>query len=107
MFHQFGRGTIVPVKLTVAGIENLEVPAGKYECHKIELNLIGGKQIFWYSTDAHRYLVKFEAGGIAAELTGVQLRKSGDIVSYSDPAYHFSLTAPAGWALYHSDTKER
>src|SRR5258706_7504215 len=53
-----GGGIVVPVKLDVKGTEKVEVPAGTFECFKVELSI---HQTFWYSADAHRYLVKFEA----------------------------------------------
>jgi hypothetical protein len=102
-FTSLGGGNIIPIKLNVTGVETLEVPAGKFECHKVEMSLITGKQTFWYSTDAHRYLVKFEAGGVAAELTAVQVRKPGEPVAFKDDGLGVSLTAPADWAFFRSD----
>jgi hypothetical protein len=100
-----GGGNIIPIKLTVPGVETVEVAAGKFECHKVELNLVTGKQTFWYSTDTHRYLVKFEAGGAIAELTGVNVHKAGEPANYTDPAFHFSLAAPSEWAFFRAQTK--
>ena len=33
-------------------------------------------------------------------------RKAGAAVHYQDPAFGFSLTAPAGWMFYRSDVKD-
>ena len=104
-FTSLGGGNIIPIKLCVTGIDTIEVPAGKFECHKVDLSLISGKQIFWYSTDARRYLVKFEAGGAIAELVEVSVRKPGESVNYTDPAFAFSLSIPADWALFRAPTK--
>ena len=93
-FTSLGGGAIIPIKLDVSGPEKLEVPAGSFECLKVEMSL---KQSFWYSTDPHHYLVKFEAGGILAELASIGVRKADEPVTYQDPALHFSLTAPSGW----------
>jgi hypothetical protein len=93
-------GTPVGIKLDVSGPEKVEVPAGTYDCYRVELSI---KQTFWYSTDPHRYLVKFEAGGALAELTAIVQHKPGDSVSYQDSAYHYSMTAPPDWIFYHSD----
>ena len=89
-------GTIVPVKLEVSGPEKVTVPAGTFDCYKVELNI---RQTFWYSADAHRYVVKFEANGVAAELSAINLRKTGVPVTYQDTANAFSITAPADWAF--------
>ncbi len=40
-----------------------------------------------FSDDAHRYLVKFEAGGALAELASIAQRKAGEAIEYrSDKA---------------------
>lgn len=98
-----GGGNIVPVKLEVAGMEKVEVPAGTFECFKVELSI---HQTFWYSADAHRYLVKFEAGGVVAELSKVHRLKSGDPVNYQDPSFGFTFTAPPGWIVYRPEEKD-
>jgi hypothetical protein len=88
----------------VVGQEQVEVPAGTFDCYKVELSPVN--QTFWYSTDAHHYPVKFEAGGVAAELSQVTQRKSGAPVQYQDPGYNFSLTAPADYIFFRADMKE-
>lgn len=89
-------GSVLGLKFEVTSQEEIQVPAGKFECFKVELSL---RQTFWYSTDAHRYLVKFEAGGIVAELVEVNQRKAGEPVKFQDPARNFSLVAPADWSF--------
>jgi tetratricopeptide (TPR) repeat protein len=95
---------VVPIKWEVSGPEKVGIPAGTYNCYKVELSI---GQTFWYSSDANRYLVKFEAGGAIAELTGVTHRTPGEKAAYSDVTNGFSLTAPAGWSFdrQESDTK--
>jgi hypothetical protein len=56
-------------ELEVSGLETVTVPAGTYECFK--LKPFAG-QTYWYSTDPHRYLVKWEVGSAAAELSAVR-----------------------------------
>jgi tetratricopeptide (TPR) repeat protein len=85
---------IITIKFSVTGPEKVEVPAGSFECYKVDLS---NNQTFWYSSDAHRYLVKFEAGGAVAELTSVRNRPPAQPANYQDPAFGFSLSAPAGW----------
>ena len=90
--------------MEVVAQESVEVPAGTFDCFKVELK--GVRQTFWYSTDAHHYVVKFEAGGVAAVLTSVTQRKAGEPIQYQDPACGFSLTAPADWMFHRSDTSK-
>jgi hypothetical protein len=77
---------------------------GSFDCYKVELSPVG--QTFWWSIDAHHYLVKFEAGGVIAELSQVTQRKAGQPVHYRDSKYGFSLTAPEDWVFFQSDVKE-
>ncbi len=103
IFTGLGGGAIIPLGIEVTGREKVEVPTGTYDCYKVQLSL---KQTFWYSTDPHRYLVKFEANGVVAELTAINQRRPGAPVKYQDPTSHFSLTAPAGWVFHRTDSKE-
>ncbi len=96
-------GVIVPVKTEVVGIEKLEVPAGTFECFKVELSI---KQTFWYSTDPHRYLVKFEAGGVIVELSAINEFKPDQVTSYRDPTYKFNISLPRGWTSYRRAPEE-
>lgn len=94
VFTSLGGCNIIPIKLEVAGVEKVTVPAGTYECYKVKLSLVN--QTFWYSTDEHHYLVKFEAGPIAAQLTGVEQRKPGDIAATGDALFDFQLGQAGG-----------
>jgi tetratricopeptide (TPR) repeat protein len=105
-FTGLGGGNIIPVQVAVTGSEKLEVPAGTFDCYKVELSFVGQSQSFWYSTDAHHYLVQFKAGGVIAVLAAVTQRKAGDPVQYQDPTFGFSLAAPADWLFHRPDTKD-
>ena len=52
-------GSQIQIALEVVSNETVEVPAGKFDCFKVHLGLVN--QDFWFSDDAHRYLVRFEA----------------------------------------------
>jgi hypothetical protein len=93
-------GLIIPVKFTVSGPEKIEVPAGTFDCYKIELSI---NQTFWYSADAHRYAVKFEAGGAAGELASIVQHKAGTPATYEDATAKFTLSAPEGWFFDRTD----
>jgi hypothetical protein len=75
-----GGGPVVLWEVEVSGLETVTVPAGTFQCFK--LKPFAG-QTYWYSTDPHRYLVKFETGGMVAELSAV--RQSSNIVLQPAP----------------------
>jgi tetratricopeptide (TPR) repeat protein len=104
IFTGLGGGNVITLEAKVAGQEPVEAPAGTFDCYKVELSLV--RQTLWYSTDAHRYLVKFEGGGVAGVLASVTQRKAGELVHYQDPAFNFSLAAPADWMFFRTDAKD-
>ena len=105
-FTGLGGGSIIPVQVAVTGSEKLEVPAGTFDCYKVELSFVGQSQTFWYSTDEHHYVVQFKGGGVIAVLAAVTQRKAGEPMPFQDSAFGFSLTAPADWMFYHADMKD-
>ena len=80
--------------------ETVEVPAGKFDCFKVHLGLVN--QDFWFSDDAHRYLVKFEAGPVTAQLVSITQRKPGEAVQFRDGELGVSFTAPADWVIWRA-----
>ena len=60
--------TIAPVQmeLVVTGIESVQTIAGKFNCYKVSFRSIG--QTFWIGVEGSRPLVKFQSGGVEAEL---------------------------------------
>ncbi len=46
----------------VVGREKVQVPAGEFDCYRVEMSIQGAKQSSWYSTDAKRWLVKYDNG---------------------------------------------
>jgi hypothetical protein len=95
LISTLANGAKIPLKIEVAGIEKLEVPAGTFECYKVELSV---RQTFWYSTDPHHYVVKFEANGIIAELAAISHPTPGQAVPYTVPGYSLTVSLPSGWA---------
>ncbi len=91
VFAGMGGGAVLPIKVDVAKVETVEVPAGKFECYKVGLSI---GQTFWYSADAQRVLVKFEAGGVVAELSGISQRVPGERVLIQDTLLGFSFRTP-------------
>ena len=86
----------------VTGIDTIEVPAGEFECYKLLVKPV--QQTFWISTDPHRYVVQFEAGGVTAVLQSVRQVSPGEIVKHGDDKLGYSLEAPADWYLIPSST---
>jgi hypothetical protein len=95
-----GGSAPMQIGLEVLGKETVEVPAGKFECFKVHLGLVN--QDFWFSNDAHRYLVKFEAGPASAQLTSVVLRRAGETVAFQDKELGISFVAPPGWVVWRA-----
>jgi len=84
-----------PLGLEVTGKETVEVPAGKFECFKIVLNI---GQTFYISTDEHRYAVKFAAGGVTGELSQIYHLEPGRPLTFETK--DFSLTLPERWFAF-------
>lgn len=94
IFAPLGEGPI-GLESEVVGKEEVETPAGTFNCYKLFLKLV--QQTFWISDDSHRYVVKFEAGGITGMLQSIRQVKPGDTITQSGGKLGFSLTAPADW----------
>jgi len=93
---------IIPVVLEVTARETVEVPAGKFECFKLPLNI---GQTFWISDDAHRYLVKFEGGGATGSLASVSQHRPGAAIPFRDDALGVSLITPADWVVFRLQSR--
>ena len=89
-------GAIIPLGVDVVKKETLEVPAGTFDCFKLVLSI---GQTLWYSDDANRYLVQFEAGGAIGKLASVTKRKAGSPVPFRDDTLGVSFTAPVDWVI--------
>ncbi len=92
-------GLVVPVQLEVTGAETIQCDAGTFACHKLLLTLAGTSQTFWFSTDATHTLVKFEAGGIIAELSAIRRNGADQPTPVREPTLGYGFTAPAGWLV--------
>lgn len=86
-------GTIIPLDLQVVGQEKVTTPAGTFDTFKISSSI---GQTYWYSSDAHHYLVKLEALGATGELLSVGTRSNDAKVTYHDAALGFRFDAPPG-----------
>ncbi|MES2569550.1 MAG: tetratricopeptide repeat protein, partial [Verrucomicrobiota bacterium] len=95
IFSTHGGGTI-PIGVEVVAREPVTVPAGQFDCFKAHLSV---NQTFWYADDARRTLIKFEGGGIVAQLVSSRRQIAGQPVHFSDPELGVSLSAPADWSF--------
>ena len=102
VFTSFGYAD-VPLEIEVTKKEKVKVPAGEFECFALDLNI---NQTFWISADMNRYLVKFEAGGVSAELISVRERKPGGKNTFNDKVLGASVSAPADWTFWRPSTDE-
>jgi len=84
-----------PIDIEITGIETVTVPAGEFEAYRMSFGEV--PQTFWYSTDASRHFVKFEASGIVGELEEVYVRDPGKSTMHVDEEAGFTVTAPPGW----------
>ena len=89
-------GLVVKAGFEVVATEDVEVPAGKFRCYKIQLNSLN--QTFWISTDGPRYLVKLEMNGImVAELSRARAGDPGPQRTFRDEGIGFSFAVPGDW----------
>lgn len=89
-------GSKIQLPLSVTKKETLSVPAGTFECYQLELGVVA--QTFWISNDEHRYVVRFAAGGVTAELAKVWQAEQGAGEQVVGDGY--SLALPPGWLSY-------
>jgi hypothetical protein len=100
IFASIGAGGL-NVGLKALGRETVTVPAGKFECEKVSLPT-PINQMFWFSADEHRYIVKMEANSVLIPLTKVEIRKSGQSQQYANADLGFSLRLPPDWYAYRA-----
>ena len=93
-------GTVIKINVAVIAIEDVQVPAGKFHCYKLEL--AGLNQIFWIGADAPRPAVKMETPGAIVELSNLRKLDRSPLV-YQDAKIGLSFTASAGWIAKPED----
>jgi hypothetical protein len=96
-----GASTVIQVGFEVLAEESVKTPAGEFDCFKAQLSI---GQTFWFSKDAHRYLVKFEAGGAVANLVSIAQHQLPQPVQFHDEALGVALTTPPDWVVQKQKT---
>ncbi len=94
-------GVTALVSLRVQGIETISVPAGTFECFKVEVGTPPKMETQWFSTDRHRYLVQVMNPEIVVGLTEITKLSAGP-ARYENEQAGFSLTAPRDWDIMKS-----
>ncbi len=94
-------GMTIPIGIEVKARETVKVPAGEWECFKVEL--IPLAQTYWISTDAKRAVVKIKLGGVTADLIAIEQRLPGVPVTFKDAAMGVTVTAPEDWLIHKQD----
>jgi hypothetical protein len=91
-------GTTMPLEAKVKAQEDVQVPAGKFHCFKVAVDVSpAGVQTFWYATDASHTMVKFSIGTVDVELTRINSTgpEPTNYIAQNAP----SFIAPAGWIV--------
>lgn len=63
------------VEIENLGVESVNVPAGDFDCYKLELTPVGfdiRKIYYWYPVDKPRYMIKRDLFGMETELTKIK-----------------------------------
>ena len=93
-------GQKVPLSFSVPKTKKIKVPAGEFECFQLKLGI---GQTFWISNDEHRYIVRFDAGGISADL--VEVRPVSNKPKKFDHKF-FEATLPATWYAFEPEKSD-
>lgn len=97
-------GQVLELSVEVVARELVNVPAGEFDCFKLELPMVG--QTFYLSSGPRRELVKIEAQGVTIELTETLQRRPNERVEFTDPDLGFSFTLPPAWHTYRFDRSD-
>jgi hypothetical protein len=101
-FPATGRpGVTATAAVAVKAIENVTVPAGVFECFRMEVGTPPYIETQFISTDANRYIVKVLNPEITVELTEITRLPEGPSV-FQEPKTGISLRVPAGWDIQNS-----
>jgi hypothetical protein len=89
--------TVLNFDFETLGVEDVEVPAGRFQCYKVQITPL--KQTFWIAATGARHLVKFDGNSVVGELTSVEQLGSGSRASFKDEQLGFSVSASRGWFI--------
>jgi hypothetical protein len=111
IFPVQGGGVVVECGIEVTGKEKVRVPVGEYDCFAVKLQVRSQGAVvlehrLWFSNDANRYVVKYDAGAATMELKKVGTaekennggdRKNVEQPSYRDEGLGIIVRTPKDW----------
>jgi hypothetical protein len=90
----FTGGNAIGLEINVPKTEMINTPAGPFEAFRLETNI---DQTFWVATDPHRYIVRFDLGGIVTELSSIEHAGSKELLNTE---LGLAVTIPKNWFYY-------
>lgn len=83
IFPVQGGGVVVECGIEVTGKEKVRVPVGEYDCFAVKLQvrsqgIVALEHRLWFSNDANRYVVKYDAGSATMELKQLGAAKGAE-----------------------------
>ena len=94
-------GITAAAVLEVEGIDTVTVPAGTFECYRVEIGVPPYVETHWFSTGADRTVVKVENSEIIVELLEID-RLPGGSWEFEEARTGMRLTVPGGWDVQQS-----
>jgi hypothetical protein len=96
-------GTIMNMEITTTGRETVTVPAGTFDCYRLELKFKPNlKSQIWVSNDDKKNIVKIEVPGSTMELEKIAMVTTDEPREFNDRKTGISMSAPKGWHFVSS-----
>ncbi|MEM9553352.1 MAG: tetratricopeptide repeat protein [Acidobacteriota bacterium] len=90
-------GEVLDIGLEVKKSATCRVPAGEYECLKVEL---GNGETHWYSTDPEQRPLKVSTAGVEIELVRAGTLDPSATVPFKVEGFEIAGSLPPGWLPY-------
>jgi hypothetical protein len=94
-------GVTATAAVRVRAIETVTVPAGTFDCFRLEVGVPPHVETQFISTDPNRYIVKVVNPEITVELIEITKLSKGPS-KFEEPRTGISLIVPAGWDVMDS-----
>ena len=88
----FTGGSPIGLEVSVKKKETIETELGSFECFRLDTNI---GQTFWITDTPERHMVRFEGGGVNAELTNRSV--NGEARALKDDRSGLEAKMPQGW----------
>jgi len=91
------------VQISVPAHESITVPAGTFDCYKVIANAPEQVAVYWISTDANAYIVKFDQGDFRTrELKTIKKIEHTKPTNFEDRELGIRISTPAQWYVSHA-----